>query len=269
MPKYNVMKNDNFVNKSPAIDIFPVGDSIHELFKPIILFANAQLEANHTEEAEDLLAECWNPFGGVIFDFPDWYYHHKAPIPKMTLSLMDHFMMTNDSTIERVFKNGIKAGRSLKAIKTRGIKELLEFQKKLKKVLKSMLKPNVSDPLKNNWPKGMVDAWFHSKPILGELKYFPYAKDGFPQINYPSFLFVFKNYDGYFKYLLGQIDNQEVIHRFKLCEQCGNLFFRKTNRDSKFCKRECGWAFHNERRIESGEAKKYMKRKRRDEGKYK
>jgi len=52
-----------------------------------------------------------------------------------------------------------------------------------------------------------------------------------------------------------------------VCEQCGSFFFRKTKRLKKFCKKECGWDFNNQRRVESGEQAEYMRRKRAD-GKY-
>jgi hypothetical protein len=53
--------------------------------------------------------------------------------------------------------------------------------------------------------------------------------------------------------------NKKLIHQ---CDQCKNFYISKTIRTSKFCSDRCRLAWHNRKRIESGKAKEYKRRKR-------
>lgn len=48
------------------------------------------------------------------------------------------------------------------------------------------------------------------------------------------------------------------------CQNCENLYFPKTKRKSKYCSDKCRLAFHNRKRIKSGIAKDYKRKKRRE-----
>jgi hypothetical protein len=55
------------------------------------------------------------------------------------------------------------------------------------------------------------------------------------------------------------------VNRFHICKNCEKYFISKTKRKAKFCSKECHNKWHNRKRIESGEAREY-KRKKRMEG---
>ncbi len=61
---------------------------------------------------------------------------------------------------------------------------------------------------------------------------------------------------------LKQPKNQKLIH---ICDECEEFFMSKTTRHSRFCSDKCRLAWHNRKRIESGEHRDY-KRKKRKEG---
>jgi hypothetical protein len=48
------------------------------------------------------------------------------------------------------------------------------------------------------------------------------------------------------------------------CQNCENFYFPKTKRKSKYCSDKCRLAFHNRKRIKSGIAKDYKRKKRRE-----
>jgi hypothetical protein len=48
------------------------------------------------------------------------------------------------------------------------------------------------------------------------------------------------------------------------CDNCEKYFIAKTTRTQRFCGDTCRQAWHNRRRIESGEAKEYKRKKRRE-----
>jgi hypothetical protein len=58
---------------------------------------------------------------------------------------------------------------------------------------------------------------------------------------------------------------QKDRRKLKRCQKCKNFYIAKTMRPSTFCSDKCRLAWHNRKRIKSGEAKEY-KRKRRREG---
>ena len=51
------------------------------------------------------------------------------------------------------------------------------------------------------------------------------------------------------------------LHR---CQECSTFFVAKTVRPTKYCSDKCRLTFHNRRRIESGEARAYKRRKRQE-----
>jgi len=59
------------------------------------------------------------------------------------------------------------------------------------------------------------------------------------------------------------LDNDR--RKLKYCDECENFFISKTIRASRFCSDKCRLAWHNRKRIESGEHRDY-KRKKRKEG---
>ena len=50
--------------------------------------------------------------------------------------------------------------------------------------------------------------------------------------------------------------------KLKFCEECNNFYISQTIRPSRFCSDKCRLAWHNRKRIESGQAKEYKKMKR-------
>jgi hypothetical protein len=49
---------------------------------------------------------------------------------------------------------------------------------------------------------------------------------------------------------------------FKKCHQCNGFYISKTLASSKYCSDKCRMAYHNRKRIKSGEAREYKRRKR-------
>jgi len=204
----------------------------------------------------------------VVFDFPDWIYHEEALKPKKRISLKDWFRTTNDSIIDKISKGGVKQGAALKRLKTGEIKKLVEFQWKFKSKLNSMFNPKVKGMDTKTWAEGVGSAFFATSPVTAEIKYLPYAKTGYPQHGVPSFWLVFSDFQNYLKYMLVQLINQELILQLKRCHKCKRFYFVKTKRASKYCNDQCRFNAHNKKKIESGYLKKYLKRKRKEEGKY-
>jgi len=63
-------------------------------------------------------------------------------------------------------------------------------------------------------------------------------------------------------FLLSNKDNVRLIHK---CRWCGRYFLAKTKRLGVFfCSKKCRLTWHNNARIQSGKAKEYKKRKRRE-----
>jgi hypothetical protein len=58
---------------------------------------------------------------------------------------------------------------------------------------------------------------------------------------------------------LKTLRNRKRIHR---CEECSKFSISKTAREQRFCCDKCRLRYHNRRRIESGEARKYKAKKR-------
>ena len=52
--------------------------------------------------------------------------------------------------------------------------------------------------------------------------------------------------------------------KLRRCEECGDFYISKTRGYSKYCSSKCRMKYHNRRRIESGEARKYKRRKRKE-----
>jgi len=240
---------------------------LETFFSPLVLFGNAQLKTDQPDEVEELLKECWNQNREVIFDFPDWIYHRRALIPKKKRSIMGYFMTINRTKRDRIYEKGIKKGPQLKALATKEIKELNQFQKELKGKLNFMFNRYQPDLPLQDRASDVASSWFWDKPINTEVKFFPAAEYGYPKKGFPSFLLIFKNFPDYIKYLLVLLISKKEIQRLKQCQQCRNFFFGKTKRESKYCTNECRYDFHNKRRTESGEAKGYMRRMR-AKGKY-
>ena len=76
-------------------------------------------------------------------------------------------------------------------------------------------------------------------------------------------------FNSYINSLLGFSLSEFIIstdlRRLKRCKKCMNFFVSKTIRPSKFCSDKCRHDYHNRKRIDSGEAREY-KRKKRKEG---
>lgn len=49
--------------------------------------------------------------------------------------------------------------------------------------------------------------------------------------------------------------------QLRICQQCNNFYISKTLKQSKFCSDNCKYAWHNKKKIESGELKKYKRKK--------
>jgi len=248
----------------PLISDIPVD----EFFKPITLFANAEIDPRRPEEVRRLLYKCWSPYREAVFNFPDWIYHEEALKPKKRISLKDWFRTTNYSMMDKMSKGRVKQGAALKQLKTKEIKTLVEFQLKFKNKLNSMFKPKVKGMDVKTWAEGVGSSFFWASPVTADIKYLQYAKTGYPQHGVPSFWWVFSDFQNYLKYLLAQLINQGLILRLKRCHQCEKYYFAKTGKESKYCEDKCRFNAHNKMKIESGYSKKYMKRKR-AEGNYK
>jgi hypothetical protein len=52
--------------------------------------------------------------------------------------------------------------------------------------------------------------------------------------------------------------------RIKKCEECGNFYISQRLTPSRFCSTKCRLAFHNRKRIESGDNRKYKEKKRKE-----
>jgi hypothetical protein len=57
------------------------------------------------------------------------------------------------------------------------------------------------------------------------------------------------------------LDNDR--RKIKLCQECKQFYVSKTTRPSKYCSDKCRLAYHNRKRIQSGEAREYKRKKRR------
>jgi hypothetical protein len=56
------------------------------------------------------------------------------------------------------------------------------------------------------------------------------------------------------------LDNDR--RKLKLCQECNQFYISKTVRLSKYCSDKCRLAYHNRKRIQSGEAREYKRKKR-------
>jgi len=52
--------------------------------------------------------------------------------------------------------------------------------------------------------------------------------------------------------------------RIKQCNKCSKFFVPKADREAAYCSSQCRLAYHNKKRIESGENREYKERKRRE-----
>jgi len=52
--------------------------------------------------------------------------------------------------------------------------------------------------------------------------------------------------------------------KLKYCRECSDFYISKTVRPSKFCSDKCRMAYNNRKRVKSGEAREYKRRKRRE-----
>ena len=76
----------------------------------------------------------------------------------------------------------------------------------------------------------------------------------------------YKNYVlGTLLYSLGKfLISKENVKLIRKCMNCRKFYLAKTARPSKFCSSNCRLAWHNRKRIKSGEARKYKAKKRRE-----
>ncbi len=81
----------------------------------------------------------------------------------------------------------------------------------------------------------------------------------------------FEHYDGYFRFSLNHVVSVGLIEllrddrrKLKICSECNRFYATNTIRKSKFCSDKCRLKWHNRKRIRSGEAAAYKRKKRRE-----
>jgi hypothetical protein len=63
-------------------------------------------------------------------------------------------------------------------------------------------------------------------------------------------------------YSLSEFLLHQGRQKIRVCKECEQIFTSKTTRRSSFCSDKCRLTWHNRKRIESGEAKEYKRKKR-------